>query len=247
MFLKKSFKRTSRKDFFMTKDKQLVITIDGPAGAGKSTVGKALAKRMSYAYMDTGALYRAVAYNILKEGINHDDETGIFDLIKRINISLKIIDSNTKVFIDGEDITELVRTEEIGLMASSISAIPLVRTALLDIQKKAGEGGGIVTEGRDMGTIVFPNADVKFFLDANAEERINRRHKELIEKGMVVDLQTIEKDLTSRDKQDRERVIAPLKIPEGSVVIDSSNMNIFDVIENMMNFVNKKIKELKTL
>ncbi|MBN1662842.1 MAG: (d)CMP kinase [Deltaproteobacteria bacterium] len=230
----------------MKEDIGMIITIDGPAGAGKSTVSKVLAERLNYGYLDTGALYRAVAYKIIQNNVSVSDEAAMSDLLKHMKINVYMTGNAMKVFMDSEDVTDLIRTEEIGLMASKISAGIPVRHALLAIQREAGKRGSIIAEGRDMGTVVFPHADVKFFLDANARVRTNRRYNELIAKGIDADLRAIENDLNMRDKQDRERTVAPLKIPEGAIIIDSSNLKVLDVVENMMNFVNKKNESLKT-
>ena len=220
--------------------KYLVITIDGPAGAGKSTISKALARKLSYVYLDTGALYRAVAYKILEERISPDDKNQISDLCDQVNIQLKNIDGSLKVFIGEDNVTDKIRAEEVGLLASKISAMPVVRKALLSIQRKAGEKGGIVAEGRDMGTVVFPNADYKFYLDAGTEERVRRRHKELIMRGEEADYQKIKKDLVVRDQQDQGREIAPLKASHDAVIIDSTNISIPGVIEKMMQIILSK-------
>ena len=218
-------------------NKGLVVTIDGPAGAGKSTVSKALAQKLSYIYLDTGALYRAVAYKILEIRISPDNEKLLLDLCNCINIRLKNVDGNLNVFIDCENVTDKIRTEEVGMLASKVSAISIVREALLAIQREAGERGGIVAEGRDMGTVVFPNADCKFYLDADTEERVNRRYKELVMRSNEADYQETRRDLFVRDRQDRERKIAPLKISHDAIIIDSTNISISDVVEKMMSII----------
>jgi len=223
----------------MDKNNEWIVTIDGPSGAGKSTVSRELAKRLDYVYLDTGAIYRAVAYQAVKSGISLDDEQSMNEFLNHLKIKLKQIDHQMHISIDETDVTDHIRTEEIGLAASKISAFPMIRSSLLEVQREMGKRGSIVAEGRDMGTVVFPHANIKFFLDADPRERIKRRHKELLDKGMNFDLQTIEKDLHLRDKQDRERAVAPLKIPEGAIIIDSSKLSVMDVIEKMMNFVNK--------
>lgn len=225
----------------------MLITIDGPSGAGKSTVSKVLAKRLSYGYLDTGALYRSVAYQAKKEAVDMDDENALSDFLKNLRICIKNINGMMKVFVGDTDVSDHIRTEDIGLSASKISANAMVRSALLKIQREAGERGSIVAEGRDMGSVVFPDADIKFFLDATVEERIKRRYKELVDKGMAVDFQTVQRDLNLRDRQDRERTVAPLTIPRDAIVIDSSNMNTTDVVENMMNLVNKHMGDEKSL
>jgi CMP/dCMP kinase len=221
--------------------KGYVITIDGPAGAGKSTVGKALSKRLAYSYLDTGALYRAVAYEMIKENIspNHQDE--LADICSRIKINLKNIENHMRVFLDNEDVTDKIRTEDIGLLASKASAIPLVRNTLFGVQREAGKRGRIVAEGRDMGTVIFPDADVKFFLDASVDERALRRCKELAMRKNCIDFQEIRRDLIQRDRQDREREIAPLIPSEDAVVIDSTNMTISNVVKEMISIIKCKL------
>lgn len=222
--------------------KNLIITIDGPAGVGKSTVSKILAKKLSFVYLDTGALYRAVAYRVLEKGILLDDERAISDLCSRLKINLKNVDGNLNVFVENENVTDKIRTEEVGLLASRVSAIPVVRKMLLSIQREAGKEGGIVAEGRDMGTVVFPNADCKFFLDADIEERARRRYKELLMRGKIADYKETERDLNVRDRQDREREIAPLMASQEAITIDSTNMNVTEVVENIMSFINSHLK-----
>ena len=215
----------------------LIITIDGPAGAGKSTVSKALARKLSFVYLDTGALYRAVAYKVLNEGILPDDEKALSDLCGRMKIYLKNVDGNLNVIIDGENVTEKIRNEEVGLLASRVSAIPVVRKTLLSIQREVGERGGIVAEGRDMGTVVFPDADCKFYLDANVEERVKRRYKELIARGNSADYEETERDLHVRDRQDQEREIAPLMASRDAMIVDSTNISVPEVVEKMMSII----------
>ncbi len=218
--------------------KDLIVTVDGPAGSGKSTVSKILAKRLSYLYLDTGALYRAVAYLIDREGTSGNDEQVIHDLLKSTDISLQKSGEGLQVYVNGEDVTGHLRTEEIGLMASKISALPLIREILLPIQRKAGAKGGIVAEGRDMGTIVFPNAEVKFFLDASESERIQRRFMELSSRGVRIPYGNIARDMGQRDHQDREREVAPLRPHEEAVIIDTSGMTIAEVVEAMLEIIN---------
>lgn len=214
--------------------KRLIITIDGPAGAGKSTVSKMLAKKLGYIYLDTGSLYRALAYKALKDKTILDDASGLNSLCSEISIALKNIDGQMKVYVDGEDVGDKIRTEEVGLVASKISAFPVVRQRLLDLQREAGAEGGIVTEGRDMGSVVFPHADYKFYLDADIEERIKRRHKELLEKGDSPEFQSVQKDLLIRDKQDSKREIAPLKPTSSSIIIDSTKLSVLEVVEEII-------------
>ena len=215
-----------------------IITIDGPAGAGKSTISKILASRLSFICLDTGALYRAVAYRLKSAGWNGASET-IPDSGRLLKVSLKHEEGRVRVMVDGEDVSEKIRTEEIGLLASRISAIPQIRENLLPVQRELAAAGGVVAEGRDMGTVVFPDADVKFFLDASVEERAKRRYLEMVCKGERVNLTDIEKDLLLRDRQDRGRSIAPLVIPAEAVVVDSSNQSIPQVVDFMISVVER--------
>lgn len=221
-------------------EKKFVITIDGPAGAGKSTVSKTLAKKLDYVYLDTGALYRALAYKTLKLEISLDEVSALANLCSNATVVLKNIDGQMKVYLDGEDVEEKIRTEEVGLAASKISTFAVVRERLLNLQREAGAEGGIVAEGRDMGSVVFPHADYKFYLDANLEERIKRRHKELLEKGATVEYKSIQKDMFARDKQDKHREIAPLKAPDGAIIIDSDNLSVPEVVEKLIFYISIK-------
>jgi cytidylate kinase len=218
-------------------EKKFIITIDGPAGAGKSTVSKTLAKKLNYIYLDTGALYRALAYKTLKLKISLDDVSAIANLCSSTTVVLKNIDGRMKVYVDGEDVEEKIRTEEVGLAASKISTFAVVRERLLNLQREAGAQGGIVAEGRDMGSVVFPHADYKFFLDAKLEERIKRRYEELLDKGASVEYKTIQKDMFARDKQDKQREIAPLKAPDGAIIIDSDNLSAAEVVDNIIFYI----------
>jgi cytidylate kinase len=221
-------------------EKKFIITIDGPAGAGKSTVSYTLAKKLNYIYLDTGALYRGLAYKALKFKISLDDVSALTDLCSSTKVVLKNIDGQMKVSVDGEDVEEKIRTEEVGLAASKISTFAVVRERLLNLQREAGAQGGIVAEGRDMGSVVFPHADYKFYLDANLEERIKRRYKELLEKGASVEYKSIQKDMFTRDKQDKQREIAPLKAPDGAIIIDSDILSIPEVVEKIIFYISIK-------
>jgi len=217
--------------------KKYVVTIDGPAGAGKSSVSRILAGKLGYIYLDTGALYRALAYKTLKLKISPDDVVSLSALCSNTSVVLKNVSGRMKVYVDGEDVEEKIRTEEVGLAASTISTFAVVREKLLNLQREAGIGGGIVAEGRDMGSVVFPDADYKFYLDARLEERINRRHKELLGKGASTKYESIHQDMVARDKQDKQRELAPLKAPEGAVIIDSDNLTIEQVVNEIISFI----------
>ena len=216
-------------------NEKLIITVDGPAGAGKSTVSKALARKISYMYLDTGALYRAIAYKVAEYGISPDNEDLLSELCEKVTISVETMDGNMNILIDGEDVTAKIRTERIGLLASKVSAVPVVRKALLYIQRKAGENGGLIAEGRDMGTVVFPYADLKFFINADAAERVRRRYQELVEKGRSnAKLEDITRALLDRDQRDTTRDISPLKPSDDSVIIDTTFLNVEEVVEKML-------------
>jgi len=231
------FGKKKRLDMCADIKRGLIITIDGPAGAGKSTVGRHLAQRLSYIYLDTGALYRAVAFKVLQEGISPESEDDISELCGKIKVHLENRQGGLRVFVDEQDVTENLRTEQIGLLASRVSAISVVRKFLLPVQQGMGAKGRIVAEGRDMGTVVFPDADVKFFLDAGLGERIRRRYEELARAGKKGDYPKVERDLIKRDSQDRERSVAPLKIPDNAVIIDSTNISVSEVVEKMMSVI----------
>jgi len=222
--------------------KRLVITVDGPAGSGKSTVSKILAKRVSCMYLDTGLLYRAVAWRAMQLGVSITDDEALGRMCGDITIPLET-DGEMRVLIEGADVSGDLRTEEIGMLASSVSAIPAVREALLPLQRSAGRQGGIVAEGRDMGTVVFPGADVKFFLDADVDERARRRHLQLLENGKNADPGEIRRGLEVRDHQDTTRKIAPLKPAEDSVVIDTTGIDIGEVVERMAMIVRGHAEE----
>lgn len=222
--------------------KRYVVTVDGPAGSGKSTVSKLLARRLSYVYLDTGALYRAVALKVSSEGLSAADRAGIAALCGETDIALAECEGATRILLDGRDVTELIRTPEISMLASTVSAHPEVRQRLLDVQREAALAGGVVAEGRDMGTVVFPGADVKFFLTAGAEERGRRRWLELRERGHEVGLDEVLHDVVRRDRQDSEREIAPLRPSEDGILVDSTGKSIEDVVEEMF----KAIKARKT-
>lgn len=217
--------------------RKLIVTIDGPSGAGKSTVAQLLAQRLNYRYIDTGALYRVVAFKLKENKVDAEDEKKLSSLCSRLDVSLEQKDGKLRVFSEGRDITEGIRTPEMSLLASQLSAKKVVRNALLGIQRKLGDGGGVVVEGRDMGTVVFPKAEVKFFLDASLEVRSERRFRQYLEKGQLFDRSRITREIEKRDLDDSKRALSPLKPADGAMVIDSTEMSIEEVVEEILRVV----------
>ena len=215
----------------------LVIAIDGPSGAGKSTAARILAERLGYIYIDTGAMYRAIGWKAKREGLDPADETKLADLCGRTVVAIKKDNNDPRFFVDGIDVTGEIRTPEMGMMASAVSKSPAVRARLLTLQRELGRGGGVVMDGRDIGTVIFPDADVKFYLDASGGERGKRRYLELKAKGMDVDCAQITKEIEERDRQDSSRVLAPLKKADDALLIDSSAMSINDVLDRMLSAI----------
>lgn len=208
------------------------IAIDGPAGAGKSTIAKMVAKKLGFIYVDTGAMYRAIALYMLRNQVEKDEE----QIAKQVvNADVKIVYANgeQQVLLNGENVSSYIRTEEVGNMASFVAKTEAVRTKLLELQRNLAATEDVIMDGRDIGTHVLPNAEVKIYLTASSEERANRRYKELCEKGISCDLKEIEKDIIARDEQDMNRKIAPLKQAEDAELIDSSNMTIEQVVEKI--------------
>ena len=211
-----------------------VITIDGPAGAGKSTASRMLAKKMDLVYLDTGAMYRAVALQAARLGISHGDGRKLYEMCGKTHIHFVKQGDNSLIFIDGEDVSKEIRKPEMDMLASSISSVKEVRKAMTDLQRKIGENGGLVAEGRDMGTVVFPGADYKFFITAKPEIRAGRRYRERVARNEKVKEEDVKADIIKRDKQDRSRSLAPLKPAEDAFIIDTSEMNIEQVLAKML-------------
>ena len=213
--------------------KKLLITIDGPAGAGKTTVSRTLADRLGYRYIDTGALYRGVAYEVKSRGVNPKSETELADLCRRLQLGFKTGAKGLRLYSGATDISDRIRTPEISMLASSVSAIAVVREYLLDVQRDIGRHKEAVFEGRDMGTVVFPAADVKFFLSASLTTRALRRYEEL-KSDSDQSLDTVEKDMQRRDTNDSTRSLAPLKPADDAIVIDSTDLSVEEVVDRMM-------------
>ena len=221
-------------------DPRAIVTIDGPSGAGKSTISRGLAARLHFTYLDTGAMYRAVGLALERQGIDLADTPALKKCLARIELTLVPNgDDDVRVLLGGEDISQAIRTPEMGLVASRVSANPLVREKLTALQRQLGEKGGIVAEGRDMGTVVFPKAACKFFLNASAEERARRRQAQLAEKGQSVDYQEILDQINKRDYDDSRRALAPLKPAPDAILVDSSSMDPKAVIDYMLASITK--------
>lgn len=219
--------------------KKLVVAIDGPAGAGKSTIAKLAAEKLGYAYIDTGAMYRSVAWKFLQTG-EAFDEAFISKLSQEMVIEFKPEASVNRVFVDGTEVTAAIRSAEVTANVSRVAAIGAVREAMVDQQRRMGEAGGVLMDGRDIGTVVFPSAEVKIFLTATVEERAMRRYKELVAKGEQVVLEELQKDIAERDKQDMEREISPLRQAEDAIYLDTSDMTIDEVTAYILNLVGEK-------
>ncbi|WP_294824238.1 (d)CMP kinase [uncultured Eubacterium sp.] len=217
------------------------VAIDGPAGAGKSTIAKAAAKELGFIYVDTGALYRAIAYNAVKTGAI-DDEQKIINMLDSTKVELKYVNGVQVVYLNGEDVSAFIRTPEISMGASKVSAIPQVRAFLLNLQREIASTNNVIMDGRDIATVVLPNADVKIFLFASPECRAERRYKELIEKGEEVSFDDVLKDVNQRDYQDSHREIAPLKPSDDSIMADTSELTLQESINLIVNTIKEKIQ-----
>ena len=226
-------------------EKKNIVTIDGPSGAGKSTISKLLAAKLNFTYLDTGAMYRVVGLQVQRAGFDLEAEGAkerLVQLLEGLDMTLASGEEGkeTRAFLDGEDVSDAIRTPEMAMIASRASAEPEVRKKLTEMQRKIGNNGAIVAEGRDMGTIVFPDAMHKFFLDASPEERAMRRQKQLEESGQKIEFQELLAQIQKRDRDDSSRSLAPLQPAEDAVIIDSSEMNIDEVVSFMLAAINEK-------
>lgn len=214
--------------------KQLIIAIDGPAGSGKSSIGDLLAERLGYAHISTGSIYRAIGWKAHQRGIPFSDIPALTRLIDETTIEFRRKpDGSVAVLLDGSDVSDAITTNEVGMLASAVAAIPEVRAGLLALQRQAGKEGGVILDGRDIGTVVFPDADVKFYLDASAEARAKRRFLQLREQGRPADLAQLILDIQKRDADDMNRPVAPLRKAENALLIDSTNMSRDEVVNQM--------------
>lgn len=225
---------------FKSPERPIIITIDGPAGAGKTTISGLLATKLGYRYLDTGALYRAVAVAAADRGIPADDDAALEVMCRDIVIDLKPSPGGLRVMLNQDDVTQRIRSPEISMMASAVSARPVVRRFLLDTQRQLGGRKGVVAEGRDMGTVVFPQAEAKFFLHADPHTRALRRYEELkYLKKEAPPLETVEKEMIRRDHDDSSRSIAPLQAAEDAIHIDSTHLSIEQVVNQMMEYISQ--------
>ena len=216
------------------------IAIDGPAGAGKSSIARLAAKKLNYVYVDTGAMFRTMALYFLNENINPSEEETVTANCGQIQITIEYQNGEQHIFLNGNDVSADIRKEEVGRQASVIARYPAVRTKLLNLQRKLASENDVIMDGRDIGTVVLPEAECKVYLTASAEVRAGRRYKELTEKGIDCDLAEIEKDIIARDEQDMNREISPLRQAEDAVLLDSSDLSIEEAVSAVIDIYNKK-------
>ena len=219
------------------------IAIDGPAGAGKSSLARAAAKELGFIYVDTGALYRTLGLKFLNTNTSVEDERAAIELLKSTEADIRFVDGEQHVFLDGEDVTALIRTPEVSMAASKSSALPPVRAFLLEKQRELARKNNVLMDGRDIGTVVLPDATVKIFLTASAEERARRRYLELTEKGQAVEYQDVYEDMVKRDYDDSHRAIAPLKPAEDSVTVDTTGLAIEQSLELLLNTIRERMSK----
>ena len=213
------------------------IAIDGPAGAGKSTIAKKLAADLGYVYVDTGAMYRAMAYYFLQNGIDAKDENAIADACSNVDVTIQYVNGEQQVILNGENVNGVIRKEEVGNMASATSVYPVVRTKLVELQRQLAAKENVIMDGRDIGTVVLPNANVKIYLTASSAVRAKRRFDELTAKGVECDIDAIEKDIIDRDYRDIHRETSPLRQAEDAVLLDSSDLDIDGVVAEMKKII----------
>ena len=206
------------------------IAIDGPAGAGKSTIAKLAAKGLGFLYVDTGAMYRAIGLYLLENEVDYNEESRLLEALDKINIEIKYVDGAQRVILNDRDVSEAIRREEVGQAASTTSALKPVRAKLLDLQRDIAAKNDVIMDGRDIGTNILPNAELKIYLTASVEVRAQRRYKELVEKGETPDFEEVKKGIEQRDYQDMNRDIAPLRQAEDAVLVDTSEMTIDEVV-----------------
>ena len=217
-------------------DKELVIAIDGPAGAGKSTVAKKVADTLEYIYIDTGAMYRALTLKALKQNIDLDSKEEVSNMAQNSEVKFEKVNEKERVILDGEDVTDKIRTNKVSNNVSLVAKIKAVRERLVKLQREMAAQGGVVMDGRDIGTVVLPDADVKVFLNATVEERTMRRYEDLKESGEEVDFEKLKQEIIRRDEIDKNREVSPLKKAEDAHEVDTTNLSISEVVEEIINF-----------
>lgn len=217
------------------------VAIDGPAGAGKSTIARELASQLGYIYVDTGALYRAIGLFVLSRGADVKNENAIKGLLLGLKVEIRFVDTEQRVYLNDEDVTSKIRTEAVSMAASAVSALPAVRAFLLETQREIARNNNVIMDGRDIATVVLPEADVKIFLTASPEERARRRYEELIAKGVSADYEAVLSDLKERDYNDSHREIAPLKPAEGSILVDTTGNELEESVEILKGIVREKL------
>jgi len=209
------------------------VTIDGPAGAGKSVTARELARRLGFRLVDTGALYRALAWAVREAGVEPGDAQALAAALKQTRVDL----AGDRVLVDGRDVTDQIRTPEISRLTSQLTTLAPVRDKMTPLQRALAAGGGVVLEGRDTGTVVWPEAEVKFYLDADLATRAQRRHRDLLAQGVAIDAAAVAEEVARRDRQDSERALAPLRKPPGAVIVDTSSLDVEEVVERMLKVV----------
>ncbi|MFH1220913.1 MAG: (d)CMP kinase [Candidatus Eisenbacteria bacterium] len=223
--------------------KRLVITIDGPAGSGKSTTARLVAQRLGYAYLDTGAMYRGMTVKALEQGIDISRPEALAEMARRTEVRVETDPEGTRIIVDGRDVTDLLREPRVTRNASAVSAARGVRERMVELQRKIGLDGGIVAEGRDIGSVVFPQAEVKIYLEADLNCRAARRQRDLAQVGLSADPSKVEQEISARDRYDSTREHSPLVVPEGAVIIDNTDLTIEEQVDRVIEEVAKKLGE----
>ena len=222
--------------------KKINIAIDGPSGAGKSTIAKILARELGFIYVDTGAMYRSIGLYMLRNCVDSTDLPAVQAALQGIEINIAYVDGAQHIYLNGEDVSELIRTEAVSKAASAFSAIPEVRAFLLELQRGLAATNSVIMDGRDIGTVILPNAEVKIFLTADDTARAERRYKELIEKGQEVTFESVLENIRQRDKNDSERALAPLKPAEDAILVDTTKLDLMQSVEAMKSVILEKMK-----
>ncbi len=221
----------------------IAIAIDGPAGAGKSTIAKKISAELGYVYVDTGALYRAIGLYAIRSGVPEQTEQYVVPLLPEIRVELKFIDHMQRVFLNAEDVSEAIRQNEVSMAASNVSAIPAVREFLFALQQQIARENNVIMDGRDIGTVVLPHADIKIFLTASPEDRAKRRHLELLQKGQEVDFDTLLQEIIERDHNDSTRAIAPLKKADDAIAVDTSGNSLEESIALLTDLIKSQLQK----